>query len=237
VRETRFSFVVPCFNEEDNVAPTVEAIRNAMATDDDYEIILVDDGSRDRTVQRMQALAGSGPRVRVVENRVNLGLGGAYKHGLALAGGRHVIMIPGDNGFPAESIAEILAHAGQADIVIPVVSNPGARTPFRALASRGFTALLNGMFRLDVGYYNGAVLHRTALLRTIEIRTNGFAYQAEALVKLMARGATYTHCRVRIQDRTAGRSSALSLGNQLSVWKTIGHLVADVGVFRTRRIP
>jgi hypothetical protein len=146
-------------------------------------------------------------------------------------------MVPGDNGFPSASIAEILRHAGRADLVIPVVANPGARTRFRAFASRGFTELLNWLFWLDVGYYNGAVLHRTALLRKIEIRTNGFAYQAEAVVKSIARGASYVQCPVEIQERATGRSSALTLRTQIAVWKTIGHLLADVGAFRRVRVP
>ena len=230
------SFVVPCFNEEGNVAPTVESIRQVMSKHGDHEIILVDDCSRDRTLERMHALAEADSRIHVVHNPVNLGLGGSYKRGVAAAQGTHVIMVPGDDGFPADSIDEILRHACQADIVIPVVTNPGARTWFRAFASRCFTTLLNGVFWLDVGYYNGAVLHRTDLLRGIEIRTDGFAYQAEALMKLIARGATYTQCAVQIQDRAAGRSSALSLKNQITVWKTIAHLLAEVGVFRKFRI-
>ena len=126
------------------------------------------------------------------------------------AAARYVMMLPGDDdGFPAQSIAEIISHAGEADIIIPIVTNPGARSAFRAFASKAFTSLLNWMFWLKVGYYNGAVLQRNDLLRSIEIRTNSFAYQAEALVKLIARGASYTHCYVRIQDRAAGRSSAL----------------------------
>ena len=145
------------------------------------------------------------------------------------------MMLPGDDGFPGQSIAEIISHAGEADIIIPIVTNPGARSRFRAFASKGFTTLLNWTFWLNVGYYNGAVLQRNDLLRAIEIRTNSFAYQAEALVKLIARGATYTHCHVRIQDRAAGRSSALRLKNQMAVGKTILHLLAEVGLFR--RVP
>ena len=102
------------------------------------------------------------------------------------------------------------------------------------VGSRGFTTLLNWLFWLKVGYYNGAVLQRTDLLRKIEIRTNSFAYQAEALVKLTAGGASYTHCQVRINEREAGRSSALSWRNQKAVLKTIFHLIAAVGPFRTR---
>jgi dolichol-phosphate mannosyltransferase len=229
-----FCFVIPCLNEEDNVALTVEAVRRAMGARGDYEVILINDGSHDRTLERMQALAAGDSRIHVLHNPTNLGLGGSYKRGISVATATYVIMVPGDNGFPAQSISEILLHAGEADIIIPV-TDPSARARFRAGASRCFTALLNWVFWLRIGYYNGAVLHRTELLRTVEITTNGFAYQAEALVKLIARGATYKHCYVRIQERAAGRSSALSLKNQVAVCKTILHLLAVVGLFR--RLP
>jgi glycosyltransferase involved in cell wall biosynthesis len=230
-----FAFVIPCFNEEDNVAATVRSVREAMGARDDYEIILINDASTDHTLERMQALAAADSRIRVLDNPVNLGFGGSYKRGAKAAIASYVMMLPGDDGFPGQSIAEIISHAGEADIIIPIVTNPGARSRFRAFASKGFTTLLNWVFWLNVGYYNGAVLQRNDLLRAIEIRTNSFAYQAEALVKLIARGATYTHCYVRIQDRAAGRSSALGLKNQVAVWKTILHLLGDVGLFR--RIP
>jgi len=230
------SFVVPCYNEEENVGATVASARAAMPRGRDYEIILVDDCSTDRTLQKMQSLSKEDARITVLHNPVNLSLGGSYKQGIACARGEHVIMIPGDDGFPAHAIREIFLRAGRADIVIPFVSNPGVRGRFRAFASRAFVALLNAMFRLDIRYYNGAVLHRTDLLRSIQIHTNGFAYQAEALVKLIARGATYTQCEVQIQERAAGSSSALRLKNQISVYKTILHLLAEVGLFRKFRI-
>jgi glycosyltransferase involved in cell wall biosynthesis len=226
-----FCFVIPCFNEEDNVEPTVGSVREAMDGRDNYEIILVNDASTDRTLERMKALAAADPRIRVLDNPSNLGFGGSYKRGARAATATYVMMLPGDDGFPSYSIAEIISHAGEADIIIPIVTNRGARHWFRAFASKGFTTLLNWMFWLNVGYYNGAVLQRNELLRTIEITTNSFAYQAEALVKLIARGATYKHCYVSIQERAAGRSSALSLKNQMAVWRTILHLLAVVGLF------
>jgi glycosyltransferase involved in cell wall biosynthesis len=230
-----FSFVIPCFNEEDNVGATVGSVRKGLGGRDDYETILVNDASTDDTLQRMQALAATDPHIRVLDNPVNLGFGGSYKRGAKAATATYVMMLPGDDGFPAESIAEIISHAGEADIIVPIVINPGARSRSRAFASNAFTTLLNWTFWLNVGYYNGAVLQRNDLLRAIEIRTNSFAYQAEALVKLIAGGATYAHCHVRIQDRAAGRSSALRLKNQVAVWKTILHLLAEVGLFR--RLP
>jgi glycosyltransferase involved in cell wall biosynthesis len=230
-----FCFIVPCLNEEDNVGPTVDAARRAMGGRGDYQIVLVDDASRDCTLQHMHELAAADARISVIHNPINLGLGGSYKQGIRAATAKYAMMIPGDNGFPAESIAEIICCAGEADIIIPVVINTADRRWLRAWASRSFTALLNWAFWLDVGYYNGAVLHRTELLQTVEITTNSFAYQAEALVKLIAAGATYKHCYVRIQERATGRSSALSIKNQVAVFKTILHLLAVVGLFR--RLP
>src|SRR5262249_7794536 len=187
----------------------------------DYEIVLVNDASTDRTLERMQALAAADPHVRVLDNPVNLGFGGSYKRGARAATATYVMMLPGDDGFPGQSIAEILSHAGKADIIIPIVINPGARSRFRAFASKGFTTLLNWTFWLNVGYYNGAVLQRNELPPGIENTTNSFAYQAESLVKPIARGATFQPCPVRNQDRAAGPSSAASLKNQNAVWKTV----------------
>jgi glycosyltransferase involved in cell wall biosynthesis len=227
----RFCFVIPCFNEEDNVGPTVGSVRDAMGERNDYEVILVNDASTDRTLEQMQALAAADLRIRVLDNPSNLGFGGSYKRGARAATATYVMMLPGDDGFPSCSIAEIISHAGEADIIIPIVTNRGARHWLRAFASKGFTTLLNWAFWLNVGYYNGAVLQRNELLHTVEITTNSFAYQAEALVKLIARGATYKHCYVSIQERAAGRSSALSLKNQIAVWTTIVHLLVVVGLF------
>src|SRR5260370_24594488 len=143
-----FCFVVPCFNEEDNVGPTVDSIRHALGARDSYEIILVDDCSRDRTLARMQALARADPRIRVVLNEVNLSMGGAYKSGLSIATAKYVMMLPGDDGFPPKSIAEILSHAGEPDIIIPIVTNQGVLTPFPAFPSNCYTPMLHWIFWL-----------------------------------------------------------------------------------------
>jgi hypothetical protein len=85
----------------------------------------------------MQALAVADPRIRLLDNLSNLGFGGSYKRGARAATATYVMMLPGDDGFPAQSIAEIVSHAGEADIIIPIVANPGERSCFRAFASKG----------------------------------------------------------------------------------------------------
>src|SRR5262245_20709247 len=119
-----FGFVIPCSNEEDNVAVTVGPVLEAMGTRHDYEIILVNDASTDRTLERMQALAAADSRIRVLDNPVNLGFGGSYKRGARAAIATYVMMLPGDDGFPGQGIAELVSHAGRADLILPDVPNP-----------------------------------------------------------------------------------------------------------------
>jgi glycosyltransferase involved in cell wall biosynthesis len=218
------SFVVPALNEEENIAGTVDEIRRAARMLDDYEIVLVNDGSSDRTGEIMNGLAAFDRRIKAVHNPSNLGLGGAYKVGIAQAGMPHVIMIPGDNCHPAVCIAAILARIGEADIVIPYVANTEVRSAMRRAISGAFTLLMNGLFRQRVPYYNGIVLHRTSLIRSVTIETDGFAYQAEALIKLLRRGASTTSVPIQLGERGDRHTRAFRLANVVTVAETIWRL-------------
>lgn len=221
------SFVVPALNEEENVADTVNEVHRVGAMLEDYEIVLVDDGSTDRTGALMERLAATDGRLRVIHNPRNLGLGAAYKVGVAQAAHPYVIMIPGDNNHPAEGIVPVVMRLGQADIIIPYVANPEVRHFKRRLISNAFRWLLNLLFGLRVPYYNGLVLHRADLLRTITIETNGFAYQAEALVKLLRRGASSIAVPVAVASRGDRSSRAFRLKNVITVAETIWRLMGD----------
>jgi len=219
-----------------NVVPTVKEIHSAVGDRFNYEIILVNDGSVDRTLDRMYDLAATDARLHVLNNSINLGLGASYKIGIEATKMNYVMLIPGDNGFPANSIHIILDHIGKADIIVPYVENFAVRSLERILISKLFTAALNSLFWLDVRYYNGTVLHKTSLLRTIEITTNGFAYQAEALTKLICRGASFIQCPVEIQERLSGSSSALTIRNLMEVLRTLLHLIRNVGLLGGLRL-
>ena len=226
-----FSFVVPCYNEAPNVSGTVEEIEKSAreAGLRSYEIVLVDDGSSDGTAGVIAGLAQSRPYVRSVVNRRNLGLGGAYKAGVAAASGVHVMMVPGDNAHPAHGISPIIAAADRADMVIPYVTNPEVRSFMRRLASRGFVVIMNTLFGLEVPYYNGLVVHRLDLLREIEIETDSFAYQAEAVVKLLRRGANFRTVGVEINTREHGNTKAFRVSNVINVLKALLDLKRRVG--------
>ena len=97
VSTTRLSVVVPLFNEEDSVGPLYEAITGALESFSGwYEIVLVDDGSKDRTFEIAAGLAASDPRLRVIKFRGNFGQTPAMAAGIDHAIGDVIVTMDGD---------------------------------------------------------------------------------------------------------------------------------------------
>jgi dolichol-phosphate mannosyltransferase len=219
------SFIVTALNEERTIEATVLEIHaSAMGYCNEYEIILVNDGSVDQTGMIMDRLASGDKRIRVIHNEKNLNLGGAYKRGLKDARLDYVIWLPGDNAAPSKTIQVTLSKVGQADIVIPFLNHLKGRSLLRRFISRSYTRLLNLLFGLKLRYYNGIVVHRRELLQSIEITTNSFACFAEALIKLLRNGATYVEVGYDSTQRKVAYTNAFRLKNVINVIKTILYL-------------
>lgn len=232
----KVTFIVPAYNEEENLRPTVEGIEwAAHEAGVDWEVRVVDDASTDRSGAVADDLAAADTKVVVLHNRTNRGLGYNYLAGVAAATGEYVMMVPGDNEIRPETVRNLLRRIGHADIVIPYIANYEARTPGRALLSRLFTIGLNLLFGLRLRYYNGIVIHRTELIRAVPIRTHGFSYQAEALVRLLRSGHSYVQAPMVIKPRDAGASKALRPRNVARVTKSILSLFLHVRLLEGSR--
>lgn len=220
------SFVVPCYNEAGNITGTIFEIDEAarMSGITNFEIVVVDDCSSDATPVEIAEFVKTRPYVVSLRNKVNQGFGGSFKIGVTAAHGHYLLLVPGDNQFPANSIAVILKLRGSADIIVPYVTNNHIRPLGRRVFSWGFTTLINNLFDQHMPYYNGLVLHTLDRLRSIEIVTNSFAYQAEALVKLLSTGCSYITVGSPIRIRPAGKSSAFKIKNVIEVLKCIWRL-------------
>ncbi|MBK8004570.1 MAG: glycosyltransferase family 2 protein [Gemmatimonadetes bacterium] len=104
------SVVVPMYNEEDSAGPLVEAVRSALGDAYAWELILVDDGSRDRTVERIAVLMAADPRVRLVRLARNYGQTPAMQAGFDAARGDVVVTMDGDLQNDPRDIPAVLAR-------------------------------------------------------------------------------------------------------------------------------
>lgn len=107
--DLRLSVVAPVFNEEDNVPVLVDAVRDALASTASWELVLVDDGSLDRTREVARGLAMADPRVRLVELARNYGQSTAMQAGFDQARGRVVVSMDGDLQNDPRDIPQLVA--------------------------------------------------------------------------------------------------------------------------------
>jgi dolichol-phosphate mannosyltransferase len=219
-----FSIIIPALNESFFIEKTVNQVINAIPAEKEFEIILINDCSSDDTGTIMDNIALTKENICVIHNRVNMNLGGSYKIGVENARGIYVIMVPGDNSFSSSSINEVLEAYDEADIIIPVHKNlKEFRSYVRTVISQLFTFIINTTFRLNVSYFNGIVLHKRSNLNLINLNSNSFFYQAEAIVRLLKKGSSYVELSVITLDHnhegSEHKSSALRLKNIYAVIK------------------
>ncbi len=223
------SVIIPAFNEEKNITPVVDNLLAALEGEFcDYELLIFDDCSTDKTKEIVDAIAAVNQKVKVIHNEKNMGFGYNYRKGIELARFDYVGMIPGDGEISAASIKKMYGLVGKAEIIIPYTVNRYIRPLSRRVISRLFTMVVNCLSGLNLEYYNGPVIHKRELIQSVGLTTDSFAFQAEALVKLLKAGHSFIEVGMFLEKRRYGRSSAFKLKNILGVLKTISMLWLSV---------
>lgn len=220
------SVIVPAFNEELNLADTLDSI-NAAASDRDLEleIIIVNDGSQDNTGRVADGLASKDGRVRSLHHQTNQGLGNTYFTGVKEASKDYVVLIPGDNECGVETLAPLLDALGASDIIIPYPVNTEIRSRFRRILSKLFVSLINFLAGLKLHYYNGTVVHRRDMLQSCPIRSSGFVYQAKILIYMLYNGASFQQIPIKLNRNKARASTAFRFSNLVSVSRALTQIL------------
>jgi glycosyltransferase involved in cell wall biosynthesis len=199
------SAVLPAFNEEPNVERAVEGLERALAASAGaYEIIVVDDGSRDGTAAVLERLQSRSPNLVVVRHPSNLGYGAALRSGFRRARFPWVFFMDADNQFDPTEIALLLDHRDEADMVIghrAVRRDPWPRR-LNAFAFFTLVRLLFGYLARDVNC--AFKLIRRELLDRLALRSSGALINTEMLTLARRRGARIVEVPVHHFPRTAG---------------------------------
>ncbi len=186
---TGISVVLPAYNEEENIGPAViEAIEVVGAITGDYEVVVVDDGSRDGTAEEVCQLAKRYPQVRLVQHPVNQGYGAALYSGFTNARKELVFLTDSDRQFDLTEIKKLLPFIDEYDLVIGY--RAPRRDPFlRKLNGWGWSALVTLLF----GYTSRDIdcafkLFRREIIERINIESRGATFSAEFLVRAKRAG-------------------------------------------------
>jgi len=215
------SVVVPAYNEMGNLEDAVRDVVHALRTFDDFEVIIVNDGSQDGTGELADRLATTMDRVRVVHHEQNRGFSASYQTGLANARMAYFTFVPGDHEVASESVEEIFNAVGKADLVVPYHGTPWNRAWHRRVLTWICTTQLNILFSRKLQYFQGPAVYPTALARVLPINTTGFFFATEMLVNALLMGYSYVEVPLTHHERTYGQSKAVKTSNIINAQFTI----------------
>ena len=211
-RVARLSYFFPAHNEEANLAGLVEeALETLPGLAETFEIIAVNDGSKDGTAAIADALAAAHPDiVRAVHHPTNLGYGAALRTGLGAARYELVAFTDGDRQFKVVDIGRLTERIAAADAPDVVVGFRIKRADplIRTLYARAYRLANRIFFGLKVTDVDCACkLFRREALDGLRVESGGAFFSAELLIKLQAAGRSVAQVGVPHYARTLGSAT------------------------------
>ena len=206
------SAVMPAFNEESNLEQSVGRMAAALAAQARaFEVIVVDDGSRDGTAAVLERLKPIHPNLRVVRHPVNRGYGAALRSGFAAARYPWIFLEDADNQFDTADVAILLARAADADIVAGYREQ--RRDPLlRRLNAWAFFTLVTILFgRLTRDVNCAFKLMRRDLLERMALHSEGALINTEVFVLARQLHARVVEVPIQHYPRTSGRQTGANL--------------------------
>jgi len=226
---------IPCYNEGQRI---VDAIRNnieaASRTGQSFEIVVVDDCSKDNSVELVKKLLEENPGWPVIlkVNDRNRGVAYNFVECALIGQGTFYRMSCGDDPQPVQALYDVFKHLGKCDLVIPYMTDCGPRGWKREFISRTFTRIVNLISGYRIQYYNGSpIYHRKHVLRW-HPSSYGFGYSADMITRLLDyEGLTYMQVPTWSVEKKGKGSTSLTMRNLLSV----SHSLLEIFFRRIRR--
>jgi len=216
----------PCYNDAATLAKVVEKALSVLSgISDDFEVIIVDDGSRDGSGIIADELAARHPEVRVVHHEKNRGYGGALKAGIKSSTKKWVFYTDSDGQYDVLDLLKLQPLTARADVINGYKS--GRHDPwYRVILGSTYNFLIHRMFAIPIKDVDCDFrLMRGELARSLDLHSDGGAICVEMIKGLQAAGATFVDVPVEHHERESGKSQffkpknlVVMVGELLSLW-------------------
>lgn len=228
------SFIIPVYNEEFNINGVFRDLFAVLYQHPEWrwEVIVVEDGSKDNTRQVIQQLNSQYPEAQVIFHEKNMGYNRSMRDGFAKARGKYLMYIGADEEFDCSEapafVEPLLTESDlHADVVLGVRWQRNAYQLHRFFLSVIYIFLLNWMFKLRVNDYNWSQAWRRELLERIDLESKSLFMLPEIIIKAYDLGYKVKEVPSNHRGRRTGRSSLN--------FKIMSHALSDAFGFWLKR--
>jgi len=223
------SVFFPCYNEQDNVARTVEQALSVLEKlNADFEVIIVDDGSADATAQIADEISSQDSRVKVVHHPTNFGYGAALQSGFSAATKELVFYTDGDGQFDINEMPPLLPLIKQYDIISCYRLNR-QDSFIRKINGWCWTKLVCLLFGMKIRDIDCAFkLYKREIFDNIKLSSAGALIDTEILARAIRKGYCVTQKGVHHYPRTAGAQTGANLRVILRAFKELFKLRSQI---------
>lgn len=223
---------MPAWNEEEYVERAVSrAVKVLERLTDEWELLIINDASTDRTREIAEGLAAKDSRIRVISHEVNQKLGGAMKTGFSSSSKDIVIYTDIDLPFDLNELERALHLMSylEADVICAFRFDRTSEGLKRIAYSYVYNTLIRGLFDVFIKDVNFSfkVVHRR-VLESIELKSEGSFVDAELVVKAIKRGFRVFQMGVDYFPRTRGISTLASPSVIVKILRELGELYSEV---------
>ena len=210
---TSLTIIIPAYNEQASLREIVRAtVKEVQQVVEEWEILIVDDGSEDETRRVARDLATVWPGVRLICHVANMGSGAAIRTGIENASCELVMYIPADGQFLLQELAAFVEAASRGDVVLGVRDGRPGYTALRLLSSKVYTAAVNFLFGHRFADVNWINLWRRSIFDGLALRSTGVFLMEE----IVTRAETKGHRVVEIPSEFLPRETGEAKGGSLS---------------------
>ena len=229
------SLFLPAYNEEANIAETIEKCDAVMKTvAEKYEILVVEDGSKDKTAKVVEGLLKKYPNLRMIQHKPNRGYGGALKTGFYETKYDPVVFIDSDGQFDFSEVTKLIDMKEKtgADMVIGyrIKRNDPPKRLFLATMLRFWNLLWFGFWLRDVDCAFKLVSRRV-INGIPRLKSDGGIVSSELMAKVTKAKFRYAQVGVHHYPRTKGKSTGDNLNviskavtESWGIWKDLNHV-------------
>lgn len=222
----KISVCIAAFNDENTVAEVIARSARAVSSlPFDFEILVVDDCSRDNTAKVLAGLSSRLGYLKIIAHKENKGYGATISELLYASKGEFAFTLPGDLQIPPEEIIKLLPWMDKYDIVIGV-RNPRHDPFLRKVNSFIYNTVIRLLFLTGTTDVNSSKLIRRKVIDNIDLKSDGPFIDAELCAKALRKGFKIKEVQIKHSERLYGCPS----GDKLPImWKAFRETISMIG--------